>query len=589
MKKSYFFVIILLFSLQAFSQNGKSVKRGIAYGYHSAADMAAISKGVSWWYNWSHQPEPGVASVYQNYGMDFVPMTWNNGFNEAGLKAYYKSHPNARYLLAFNEPNFTAQANMKPSQVAAAWPRLEAIADTYNLKIVGPAVNWCGSCVSEGGVVFTNPYTYLDTFFSICPDCRVDYIAVHNYMCYTGALSSYIDGFKKYGKKIWLTEYACWDQSTITLDMQKNLMKGSIDYLEKDTMVFRYSWFTGNRSGAWPYLDIYAPQSGKLTELGQFYVDYRAFIPDTSWYTPVPDRIEAEHFTAMFGTSNEAVTDFDGGDDVGYIDAGDWLEYNIDVPSTASYYVYFRIASTASTSIILKVDGQNSDTLSVVSSGGWQNWKTIGLQTVLPSGRHKLRLYTPTGKFNLNWIRISDHANTPPTVNAGADQVITSPENTACLVGVGNDNEGDKLQYKWTKIAGPAAFTIMSPTSATTNITGLVKGKYTFKLTVSDGTEIASDNIIVEVVFATGISGNDSETGNVYPNPVVNTLFIQNSGYYGKSEVSLTDPSGRLIFTKNFPGGNDLLELDLSACKHGFYILKVMRDTGTYLKPIIKL
>ncbi len=83
---------------------------------------------------------------------------------------------------------------MTPAQVAAAWPRLEAIADSFNLKIVGPAVNYCDKCIVVGGVALTSPFAYLDSFFAACPDCRVDYIAVHNYMCYTGALSDYIDG-----------------------------------------------------------------------------------------------------------------------------------------------------------------------------------------------------------------------------------------------------------------------------------------------------------------------------------------------------------------------------------------------------------
>jgi len=97
-KKAILISFLFLSYFLSFSQNGRSEKRGIAYGYHSQADMAAVSSGLSWWYNWSHQPESGVSAVYQNYDMDFVPMTWNNSFNEAGLKAYYKNHPEARYL-----------------------------------------------------------------------------------------------------------------------------------------------------------------------------------------------------------------------------------------------------------------------------------------------------------------------------------------------------------------------------------------------------------------------------------------------------------------------------------------------------------
>jgi hypothetical protein len=407
-------------------------------------------------------------------------------------------------------------------------------------------------------------------------------------MCYTSALSDYIKGFKKYGRKIWLTEYACWDQNNITLAMQKNYMKGSIDYLENDTMIFRYSWFAGNRAGAYPYLSIYAPVSGQLTELGQFYATYKAYVPDTSYYTPVPERIEAEHYSAMSGISTEPVTDFDGVENVGWIDAGDWLEYNIDVPSEGNGYVYFRVACTATTSIIIKVDGQSADTLKVPNSGGWQNWKTLSLQTSLPQGKHKLTLYAPTGGFNLNWLRISDHANTVPAVNAGDDQTIYLPVDTTILYATGTDPDGDTLYYKWTKTSGPATFTISSPESATTDITGLVKGKYYFKVVVSDGTETATDQVIVNVASAVGLESDPPGTNMVFPNPVRDLLYIRNGDVYGTTELILTDPSGRLMMNKTFPEGRDLLELDISPLISGYYILRIIRASGTSVHLLLK-
>ncbi|HTD62664.1 MAG TPA: hypothetical protein VK679_18550, partial [Gemmatimonadaceae bacterium] len=42
----------------------KSAKRGIAYDLASPADLAAVSTGVSWWYNWSPYPNPAVPANY---------------------------------------------------------------------------------------------------------------------------------------------------------------------------------------------------------------------------------------------------------------------------------------------------------------------------------------------------------------------------------------------------------------------------------------------------------------------------------------------------------------------------------------------
>lgn len=400
-----FVAVLILFPVICHAQT-KSAKRGIAYGYHSEADMATISKGISWWYNWYYQPESSVAMVYLNYGMEFVPMAWGKSFNEAGLRAFYSSHPDAKYLLAFNEPNFISQANLKPTEAAALWPKLEKIASDFGLKIVGPAVNYSGDPVQENGVIYSNPIAYLDAFFVACPNCQVDYIAVHNYMCYSGALADYINQFKKYNRPIWLTEFACWDQQTITLNMQKSLMMGAIDLLENDPSVFRYSWFTGDRKGNFPYIDLFDANSGKLTELGQLYVSYNP-IHDPNSFSPIPARLEAENYSAMSGIAIEATADNSGIANVGWIDGGDWLEYNIDAAVSGDYMISFRISANANTSLEIRENNVALQTLQISSSGGWQNWKTIQTSISLSSGKHKLRIYTNVGMFNLNWIEIN--------------------------------------------------------------------------------------------------------------------------------------------------------------------------------------
>jgi len=399
-------IFLILIPAILFSQP-KSKKRGIAYGKHSEADMAAISGSVSWWYNWYNAPESSVAKVYQNYGMDFVPMAWNGSFNEAGLRAFYASHPDAKYLLGFNEPNFTTQANMKPSQAAAIWPKLEAIAKDYNLKIVAPAVNYADKPVTENGVTYTDPIAYLDAFFAACPNCQVDYIAVHNYMCYTTALASDIARYKKYKRPIWLTEFACWDQQNITLDMQKSYLLGAINFLESDTLIFRYSWFTAcKRIGEYPYLDLFKTQTGELTDLGKLYISFNP-VHDTASYSLIPARLEAENYARMLGIAIEATKDISGLANVGWFDANDWLEYNIDVKEASDYNIFFRISANTSSNIVIRENGVALKTLQVPSSGGWQNWKTIKTNLFLSPGRHKLQIFTNKGQFNLNWLEIT--------------------------------------------------------------------------------------------------------------------------------------------------------------------------------------
>jgi hypothetical protein len=490
-------VIICLFFLatSGFSQT-ISKKRGLAYGHQSQADMAAISKNISWWYNWSATPESAVSLVFQNYGMDFVPMAWNGSFNETALRTFYTNHPDSKYLLGFNEPNFTTQANMTPSVAAANWPRLEKIAKDFGLKIVSPALNYADKPVTENGVTYSDPIAYLDAFFAACPNCQVDYIALHNYMCYAGSLTNDIKRYKKYNKPIWLTEFACWDQPTITLDMQKGYMMGAIDYLESDTCIFRYSWFTGRMSARYPYLELFQSTSGQLTELGQFYVNFNP-IHDPNNYTLIPARLEAENYSTMSGIAIEATKDVSGIANVGYIDANDWLEYNIEVPTTDDYTVYFRIASNTTSSLELRENKVALQTLQIPYTGGFQTWKTYPITVHLTAGRHIMQVYAKKAGFNLNWLEFTHIGQFPTSV----------PE----------------------------------------------------------------------------VSQSDER---VFPNPVKDQLFIERENNNGKTEVSVLDLSGRLLFSKVFNGETSPLEIDFSGFGSGSYIVRT-KNSGNILNHLI--
>src|SRR5690349_7763510 len=81
----------------------KSVKRGVAYGSNSKADLGILSKSVTWWYNWYHQPESAVVNSYTTYGYDYVPMAWNGAFNKEAMRTFLTAHPDVKYILGWNE------------------------------------------------------------------------------------------------------------------------------------------------------------------------------------------------------------------------------------------------------------------------------------------------------------------------------------------------------------------------------------------------------------------------------------------------------------------------------------------------------
>jgi hypothetical protein len=240
-------------------------KRGLAYGYDSDSDMTALSKGIGWWYNWSPTPDDTLSKGFTS-GVEFVPMIWGGTFDTTKLATQVPA--GAKYLLTFNEPNFGSQSNLTPSAAAALWPQIQAFADARGMKIVSPAVNYCGSPCND-----TDPFDWLSKFFAACTGCQVDYVAMHWYACTKSALTSTVAKYEQqFGKPLWVTEFSCLDTSSdVTDTYELSYMQDAVAALEADPMVFRYSWFTG-RSTSSPPISVLGADGGVLTPLGEQYV-----------------------------------------------------------------------------------------------------------------------------------------------------------------------------------------------------------------------------------------------------------------------------------------------------------------------------
>src|SRR5262249_35216321 len=111
----------------------------------------------------------------------------------------------------------------------------------------------------------------------------------------------------------------------------------------------------------------------------------------------VPGVIEAEDFddggegVAYYDTTNgnaggsyrsgdvdiEAASE--GGYDVGWTAAGEWLNYTVNVASPGSYDVQLRVASPYGGSIHVGFNGASgvSNAVTVPPTGGWQSWTTV--------------------------------------------------------------------------------------------------------------------------------------------------------------------------------------------------------------------
>jgi hypothetical protein len=98
--------------------------------------------------------------------------------------------------------------------------------------------------------------------------------------------------------------------------------------------------------------------------------------------------------------------DDDGGYNIGYTMAGEWLEYTVTVAQTGLYNIDFRIANETDTKTIsLAFDGTTvAGNISIPATGGWQTWETVSVEDIqLTAGTHIMRLTIGDSDYvNLN-------------------------------------------------------------------------------------------------------------------------------------------------------------------------------------------
>ncbi len=166
----------------------------------------------------------------------------------------------------------------------------------------------------------------------------------------------------------------------------------------------------------------------------------------------VPGRIEAEEYdfggegiAYHEGNSNgneggatfrndevdiEETADTDGDYNIGYILNGEWLEYTIEVQSTASYDLDIRMATDGDGKAFhIEIDGLDvTGSIEVPNTGGWQTWETITVQDVgLTAGEHEMRIVFDADYVNFNYMEFKSIVTDLNALNTLTFQVYPNP------------------------------------------------------------------------------------------------------------------------------------------------------------------
>lgn len=254
-----------------------SVKKG--FGVSTNTTIGVWWKNIvnlkpHWYYTWGTFISDSQLG-YAPLNIGFVPMFWNGASvtqeNINKLNALYEEGKIA-YILGFNEPDLTAEANMSVADALAKW---KIICENLNpgIKLISPATSY--PSLSETG--------WLVQFMNGAAEqgLRVDYIGVHIYQPNLASLfTTPVNAiYEKWGKKVWITELGVRDDDT-NGDVAKNkytptqiltFAQTLLPQLEEMEAVDRYAWFNASptMSGLWPCALIDA--NGLTTTFGDYY------------------------------------------------------------------------------------------------------------------------------------------------------------------------------------------------------------------------------------------------------------------------------------------------------------------------------
>ena len=241
---------------------------------------------------------------------------------------------------------------------------------------------------------------------------------------------------------------------------------------------------------------------------------------------PLPGTVNAAAFSVFYdidsGVNNnipgpDLETCSEGGQDVGWINATEWLEYNVVGSESAILSVTARVASPSNpASMDLLLDGTKVASCTGTSSGDWQTWKdaTFTATITLQQGQAaKLRIVFTGGGFNLEKLTFT---------KIGAPPFLSVDTSNATFASAGGAKTVQVTSNTTWAAASDAAWITVSPT------TGINNG--TLSLTASANTGPAR-SAMVNVVGA-GITRSVGVTQAALPTTPPTITAIANQSVF---------------------------------------------------------
>ncbi|MBK8808749.1 MAG: endo-1,4-beta-xylanase [Bacteroidales bacterium] len=199
----------------------------------------------------------------------------------------------------------------------------------------------------------------------------------------------------------------------------------------------------------------------------------------------------------------ETCTDTDGGYNIGYAIAGEWLEYTVNVATAGKYNITIRAACNGDgRTISLQTNGVTiANNITIPNTTGWQIWQDVVVKDVnLSAGTQVIRLTIgATDYVNLNYMSFAP-ASVAPTVKltspAAGSEFNTSQ--TVTISATASSTTGTIVNVSF------YANNILLSTDATAPYSfdwkGMTSGNYEITATATDNSgATASDKVTIKI------------------------------------------------------------------------------------------
>ncbi|KAJ7761874.1 glycosyl hydrolase catalytic core-domain-containing protein [Mycena maculata] len=234
---------------------------GIKAGTSSGDAYSSLEAHIGWWYDWTPDPAWNGSPIP-------VPMLWGGGTADstdaARLAAFAKITDAPQYMLAFEEPDCPSgegSAGMSVSEGVQVWEQYIAPFQAKGTKLGSPSM--CKQAAE----------TWLQQF-SEQISTPWDFTNIHVNKNSMAGVELDLAHYATYGKPIWISEFACVDDSTgfvpcTDQDEINTFINDIVALFESDSRVAAYAYSNGEGLGSvWPM----TTSSGSLTPSGQTYI-----------------------------------------------------------------------------------------------------------------------------------------------------------------------------------------------------------------------------------------------------------------------------------------------------------------------------